>query len=760
MLKNLYFKKISLKNKFLSVILFISISLLVISFISAQSYQNKFDSTINKLKNEYFDSIALILNSDRDMYQSMQYLQYISFNDIKGTDFDESLSEFLENASQSIERVEKAKENNITNTAFLNKNVEGKNISVYFDDFINEYNVWIENATNYLNSGNYSLSSYKELSTEFENIRGNLDLLGEEIELQTELQKNSAISSMSQLKTIILILQIIVILVSITLIILIFGNFKKIIKELSIISSKISNNEKSIDIIVPKDKEFSSIYESFKTIASKAGYFKQILDNIPMPLCVVDLNLNWTLLNDSYLKLMNSTENKLIGQHCQTSQGKNYTTENCAVECYKRNKAIPNQILKDKIFDVTCSEIKSDEGKVIAYTEILNDITASIHQNNYKSKEMAKFKENLGNIANGNFNYHYQVKLPDQYSNEEYKVFYELNQNLTESLLYVKKITEDISNILNEISKSNLNLNVESEYKGDFNILKEALNNIINNFNIILSDMDSSSNQFISSARQLSQSSQQLSQGALDQSNSIETLKVSMSTIQEETKKNSDNANSAKNLSENAKRNALLGNTKMNDMLESMDAINDSSANISKIIKVIDEIAFQTNILSLNAAVEAARAGQHGKGFAVVAEEVRNLANRSADAASETTELIENTISKVSKGSKIANETAFALKNIVESVEKTADIVESIAISSNEQTDNILNINSSVKNILQVTQTNSATAEENAAASQELLSQSELLKEKVSQFNLKNTSPANNNITVENRRNLHYLIEK
>jgi methyl-accepting chemotaxis protein len=287
--------------------------------------------------------------------------------------------------------------------------------------------------------------------------------------------------------------------------------------------------------------------------------------------------------------------------------------------------------------------------------------------------------------------------------------------------------------------------------RSEFDVLGKAMAELVDKFHALAASIVSTADQVDSGAKQVANSSTSLSQGATEQASSIEELSASMEEITSQTNQNAQNAIKTNELTKNIQRDADAGNVEMKEMLRAMEDINASSVSISKIIKVIEDIAFQTNILALNAAVEAARAGQYGKGFAVVADEVRNLAAKSAQAAKETTELIETSIKKVDAGTKITNQTAEALEKILEGISQTDELVSLIATASHEQAAALAQINQGITEISQVVQNNAASAEESAAASEELSAQADSLKDCVSIFKL------NNGGEVESQKIIAYV---
>ncbi len=268
-------------------------------------------------------------------------------------------------------------------------------------------------------------------------------------------------------------------------------------------------------------------------------------------------------------------------------------------------------------------------------------------------------------------------------------------------------------------------------------VLGKALRLMTTKLDEIITEVSAASEQIAEGSREVSASSQSLSQGAAEQAAALEEISSSLNELASQTKANAENANQANTLAEQARGAADSGNEKMQHMVEAMGQIHDAGRDISKIIKVIDDIAFQTNLLALNAAVEAARAGRHGKGFAVVAEEVRNLAARSAKAAKETSELIEDSVEKTNKGTEVANQTASSLSEIVTSVTKVTDLVGEISAASREQAAGISQVNQGIDQIGQVTQQNTASAEQGSAAAEQLSSQADYLRELMATFKVK-----------------------
>ena len=346
----------------------------------------------------------------------------------------------------------------------------------------------------------------------------------------------------------------------------------------------------------------------------------------------------------------------------------------------------------------------------------------SVYMINMIKKTLAEVTKAAEALAMGKVD----IKLVKK-SDDEMGQLVEHFQDAIDNVRYQAQIAQEVADG---------NMMVDVRPKSEEDVMGIALNKMVRQNQYTLGNIKDAAYQVTTSSSQVASASEALAQGSTEQASAIEQITASIGDVAERTNKNASQANEAAQLMEQAIENVKKGNAEMQEMVLAMQDINTSSESISKIIKVIDDIAFQTNILALNAAVEAARAGEAGKGFAVVAEEVRNLAAKSAAAAAETAELIEDSIRKVEAGTKIANDTADALEEITTVVGKSEAIVANIAEASNYQATAIAQIDQAIDQVSQVVQTNSATSEECAAASVELSNQAGRVREMLSVFRL------------------------
>ncbi len=570
------------------------------------------------------------------------------------------------------------------------------------------------------------------------------------------------------------------------------------------------------------------------TVVDKMVWYEAIIDAIPFPLHVTDMDMKWTFMNKPFEDLMIANKvirdrNSACGMDCYNANADICRTEGCGI------RRLVDQGLNDSYFEWVgrsnkqdTAYLKNKNGQNIGFVEIVTDLTPIIRVSDYTKNEVTRLENNLSSLSRGDLNFDINVGVPDEYTEEVSVQFHKIGETLADvkqsvgnliddasmlaqagidgklstradaskhqgdfakivdgvnatldavvapvkeasdtlqdlargnlntgmvgnyngdytrikndmnqTVAFLKNYVDEIAETLLKMGQGNLDIEITSEYLGDFQAIKTGLNGIAATLSETMAEINESAGQVEAGARQISDGGQALSQGTTEQASAIEQLNASIEEVAGETKKNATNANEANQRALEVRSNAEVGNKQMSKMVTAMIDINESSKNISKIIKVIDDIAFQTNILALNAAVEAARAGSHGKGFAVVAEEVRTLAARSAEAAKETTGLIEGSIDKVEVGTKIADETAASLVEILNEIEKVTDLVGNIARASNDQATEIAQITQGIEQVSTVVQTNSATAEESAAASEELSGQAEMLKQMVGAFKLR-----------------------
>ena len=302
-----------------------------------------------------------------------------------------------------------------------------------------------------------------------------------------------------------------------------------------------------------------------------------------------------------------------------------------------------------------------------------------------------------------------------------------------------KDIIEDIEYQLSEMGGGNLNVRSHNSamYVGAFSRISDATTNLSAALSDTMAQIDVSAEEVNSGGEQISSNAQALAQGATQQAASVQELAKAIGEISHAVEDTADHAMNAKEDNLQSHDQITICSAHMTDLMKAMKAIEEKSVEISKVIKTIEDIAFQTNILALNAAVEAARAGAAGKGFAVVADEVRNLATKSQEASASTAALIEDTVKAVNEGTRLSVATDEALKGVVARAQKVMDAVTQISAATDAQSRDVNQVSIGIDQISSVVQTNSATAEESAAASVQLSRQANSLKELVSRFTLR-----------------------
>ncbi|MEN9360469.1 MAG: hypothetical protein RL095_2004 [Verrucomicrobiota bacterium] len=465
----------------------------------------------------------------------------------------------------------------------------------------------------------------------------------------------------------------------------------------------------------------------------KAASLNSVVENVETNLMICDLERRITYLNPACQTLMrehahkfrelfkNFDAERLIGR--QIDEFHKNPAHQAGLLGNPRNLPYRTEIAVGGMeFGLNAMALYDAEGKYIGSGVQWLD-------NNARARYRNEVTGVIEAAKNGNLNYRGNVAAMDA-------IYKPMLAGINEVIDAVVAPIAEIREKLAKVSEGDLTAYVTGNYKGDHELLKNSLNSTLDKLNEILLQVRDASSQMSQGASQVSSTSQMISQGATEQAASLEQITASMNEINSQTKGNAESAGRANGLAQAAKGDAEGGSSNMGRMVQAMSEIDESAQKISKIIKVIDEIAFQTNLLALNAAVEAARAGVHGKGFAVVAEEVRNLAARSANAAKETTELIEGSIKKVNTGNEVAQMTSQSLSKIVDGISKVSNLVGEIAAASNEQALGIGQVNQGLVQLDQVTQQNTANAEESAAAAVELSEQGAQLQELLRRFKL------------------------